>query len=334
MEGTVTLQNSTSTVWDTALMSYALQETGIPAAHPMIRSSSSYLLSKQHKKYGDWSVHNPNTLPGGWGFSDSNTINPDVDDTTAALRAIHGIAGTDASFRKSSDLGLNWLLSMQNRDGGWPAFEKDANLEILTLLPLNEARAAAIDPSTADLTGRTLEYLGNKAGLGMRHPFIRRGADWLIAHQEEDGSWFGRWGVCYIYGTWAAVTGLSAVGISPDHSALHRATEWLLRIQNPDGGWGESCKSDHSLRYIPLGASTPSQTAWALDALIAVHPEPIPEINRGIQTLISLGHEEDWRTKYPTGAGLPGIFYSHYHSYRYIWPLLTLGHYQTKYKAF
>jgi sporulenol synthase len=327
----ILVQNSTSTVWDTALLSHALQEAGVPADGKIIRASTSYLLSKQHSKFGDWRIHNANAVPGGWGFSDSNTLNPDVDDTTAALRAIKNRTATHLSYQQAWNRGLNWLLSMQNDDGGWPAFEKNTDQELLTLLPVNGAKSVAIDPSTADLTGRTLEFLGNSAGLGIHHSFIRKGADWLLDRQEKDGSWYGRWGICYIYGTWAALTGLIAVGVPPGNSAVRKGTRWLLSIQNEDGGWGESCKSDRIMHYTPLGASTPAQTAWALDALIAVHASPIPEMTKGVQRLTSLLHEENWYTDYPMGAGLPGIFYSHYHSYRHIWPLLALSHYKNKY---
>ncbi|MCD9026091.1 squalene--hopene cyclase [Cohnella silvisoli] len=330
-DGKIFLQNSLSTVWDTALISSALQEAGTSPDSPMIRRASSYILSQQQLKFGDWSIRNRNPVPGAWGFSDSNTLNPDIDDTTAALRAIKRMSLTSPVYRDAWNRGLNWILSMQNKDGGWPAFERDTDKAHLTWLPMDGAKSAAIDPSTADLTGRTLEYLGRFAGLGIRHSFIRRGADWLIEHQEKDGSWYGRWGICYIYGTWAALTGMISVGIDPDHSALRRGTEWLLSIQNNDGGWGESCGSDREMKYIPLGASTPSQTAWALDALIAAHRKPVPEIDKGIGRLIEALHEEDWKTSYPTGAGLPGSFYVHYHSYRFIWPLLTLSHYIKKY---
>lgn len=326
-----TMQNSPSTVWDTALITYALQEAEKPDDHFAIKQAASYLLSRQQHKTADWSIHNPDTIPGGWGFSESNTINPDVDDTTAVLRVIRGLSMTHPSYQEPWNLGLNWALSMQNKDGGWPAFEKNTNKEMLTWLAIDGAKSAAIDPSEADLTGRTLEYLGNFAGLDMRQEFIKRGTKWLIQHQEKDGSWYGRWGVCYIYGTWAALTGLQAVGLPPEHDTLKKGAEWLLSIQNADGGWGESCHSDRLLRYVPLGESTPSQTAWALDALIAVKPEPTPEVDRGIQRLIASMHEEDWKSSYPTGAGLPGNFYSNYHSYRYIWPLITLSHYRKKY---
>jgi len=329
--GTTTMQNSPSTVWDTALLAYTLQEAGIAADHLTIRRAAAYLLSKQQDKTADWSIHNPDTIPGGWGFSETNTINPDVDDTTAALRAIRRLSNTNSTYLDSWNRGLNWVISMQNNDGGWPSFEKNTNNEILTWLALNGAKSAAIDPSEADLTGRTLEYLGNFARLDIRHEFIKRGTNWLVRHQEKDGSWYGRWGVCYIYGTWAALTGLAAVGLPANHEPLQQGARWLMDIQNPDGGWGESCQSDRLRHYVPLGESTPSQTAWALDALIAVQAQPTPEVDQGIQRLIALLHEDDWKSTYPTGAGLPGYFYSHYHSYRYIWPLLTLSHYKKRY---
>ncbi|GAA0358481.1 squalene--hopene cyclase [Bacillus horti] len=327
-----TIQNSPSTVWDTALIAYAMQESELDENNKSIQSAATYLYTRQHYKLGDWSIHNPNISPGGWGFSESNTINPDVDDTTAALRAIESFSASSDSYLDSWNRGLFWVISMQNDDGGWPAFEKNTNKEILTWIAIDGARSAAIDPSEADLTGRTLEYLGNFAGLDTGHDFIQRGTKWLMNHQEQDGSWYGRWGICYIYGTWAALTGLTAVGVSPQHATIQKGVQWLLSIQNTDGGWGESCRSDKLRRYIPLGASTPSQTAWALDALIAVHPQPTDEIDKGIRKLITLLHEDNWMTSYPTGAGLPGMFYIHYHSYRHIWPLVALSHYRKKYE--
>lgn len=329
--GRTTIQNSPSTVWDTALIAYALQEAGLSGDHAAIRKAAAYLRSRQHRKAGDWQIHNPGVAPGGWGFSDTNTIIPDVDDSTAALRAIHSLAEREPSYLEPWNRGLNWVLTMQNDDGGWPAFEKNTNKEMLTWLAIDGAKAAAIDPSEADLTGRALEFLGNFARLDSRHEFIRRGADWLIRHQKADGSWYGHWGVCYIYGTWAALTGLKAAKLASDHKAVAQGARWLLSIRNPDGGWGESCRSDQEERYVPLRASTPSQTAWALDALIVVNDRPTAEIDQGIARLIAMLHEDGWTASYPNGAGLPGHFYVHYHSYRYIWPLLALGHYRKKY---
>jgi sporulenol synthase len=329
--GEVFLQNSPSAVWDTALVSHALQEAGTGTGSKTIRDAASYLLSKQQRKFGDWKIHVKNPVSGGWGFSDSNTIHPDVDDTTAALRAIKRFSPIEPSYSEAWNRGLYWILSMQNDDGGWPAFERNTDSKLLALIPMDGTLKLAFDSSTVDLTGRTLEFLGNTAGLGIRHKFIRRGADWLVGHQEKDGSWYGRWGVCYIYGTWAALTGMMAVGIDSEHPAVRSGVRWLLSIQNPDGGWGESCQSDRLKRYVPLGTSTLSQTAWALDALIAAYSNPVPEIERGVKNLIASLYTDDWTTSYPTGAGLPGKFYIHYHSYRYIWPLLALSHYTKKF---
>ncbi|MEK8129489.1 squalene--hopene cyclase [Paenibacillus filicis] len=332
VDGHLHQQNSPSMIWDTALLSAGLQQAGISPDSGVIRRANDYLRGMQHPTEGDWALHMKNPIPGGWGFSESNTRNPDVDDTTAALRALRPAAGLKSSDRDAWNRGLNWVLSMQNKDGGWPAFERGVTNELLALLPIDGAASAAIDPSTADLTGRTLEFLGATAGLGTKHPFVRRGVEWLEQHQEPDGSWYGRWGICCIYGTWAALTGMMAVGVVPEHPHVDKAVRWLLDIQNKDGGWGESCASDHKKRYIPLGASTPSQTAWALDALIAVHPAPIPAIEQGMRKLIAQLQEDDETTRYPTGSGLPGFFYSHYHSYRYIWPLFALSHYHRKYR--
>ncbi|MEC0372234.1 squalene--hopene cyclase [Paenibacillus chibensis] len=331
VDGRTTMQNSPSTVWDTALITYVLQEAGTAQDHMAIQRASDYLVCMQQDTKANWSIHNPDTEPGGWGFSESNTRNPDVDDTTAALRAIHTRSTSSTAYRASWNRGLNWVLSMQNQDGGWPAFEKNTNKKMLTWLAIDGAKSAAIDPSEADLTGRTLEFLGNFAGLDSKHTLIQRGTKWLVEHQEKNGSWYGRWGVCYIYGTWAALTGLKAAGLSSSHETLKKGAEWLLRIQNADSGWGESCQSDRLLRYVPLGESTPSHTAWALDALIACEPKPTSAVDQGILRLITSLHENDWKTFYPTGAGLPGNFYSHYHSYRYIWPLLALSHYKSSY---
>ncbi|MBJ6359769.1 squalene--hopene cyclase [Paenibacillus sp. GCM10012307] len=329
--GRITIQNSPSTIWDTALLTYALQTSGLSDSHPAIRRAAAYLRGKQQDKPGDWSIHNPGVPSGGWGFSEPNTIIPDVDDSTAALRVLAGFSRSGPEWREAWNRGLNWVISMQNKDGGWPAFEKDTSNHLLIWLAIDGAKSAAIDPSEADLTGRTLEYLGNFTGMDTRHTVVRRGTDWLIGNQGKDGSWYGRWGVCYIYGTWAALTGLVATGVPSSHHAVQKGVKWLFDIQNEDGGWGESCKSDRLLQYTPLGESTPSQTAWALDALIASLPSPNAKLNRGVNRLIAALQEDNWKSEYPTGAGLPGNFYIHYHSYRYIWPLLALSHYKQKY---
>ncbi|MBW7455987.1 squalene--hopene cyclase, partial [Paenibacillus sepulcri] len=217
-DGQRMLQNTNSTVWDTALISYALQEAGTPADSPAARNAGAYLLSRQHTKLGDWKLGVRHPLAGGWGFSDINTINPDMDDTTAALRAISGMK--DPRYEAASSRGLQWLLSMQNNDGGFAAFERNIDNPLLLWLPIEGGKDAATDPSTADLTGRTLHYLGHTLGLTARHRFVEHAAEWLYHNQENDGSWYGRWGVCYIYGTWAALTGLMAAGEPAEQPAI------------------------------------------------------------------------------------------------------------------
>nr|WP_216367170.1 squalene--hopene cyclase [Geobacillus sp. MR] len=329
IDGHVHLQYTTASVWNTALASYTLQEAGVPMTDRAIEKANRYLLSRQHVRYGDWAVHNPYSTPGGWGFSDVNTMNPDVDDTTAALRAIRQAAAKETAFRHAWDRANQWLFSMQNDDGGFAAFEKNVSSRFWRYLPIEGAEFLLMDPSTADLTGRTLEYFGTFAGLTKDQRAVSRAVDWLLSHQERNGSWYGRWGICYIYGTWAAITGLTAVGVPAHHPALQKAVRWLLSIQNDDGGWGESCKSDGAKTYVPLGDSTP--VAWALDALVAAAERPTPEMKAGFRALFRLLHHPDWTASYPVGQGMAGAFYIHYHSYRYIFPLLALAHYEQKF---
>ncbi|WP_226579803.1 prenyltransferase/squalene oxidase repeat-containing protein [Halobacillus litoralis] len=319
-------QNSPSAVWDTALLMYVLQMPPSPSYD--LNAGVHYLLNQQHSYYGDWMMNLPSVSPGGWGFSTSNSIHPDVDDTTAALRAISPYASSNPVIQDRFVRGLNWVTAMQNDDGGWPAFEKDKTHPLLSYVPMDGAAHASLDPSTADLTGRTIEFLGHHAKFPKTDPRIHKAIQWLKKHQEPDGSWYGRWGISYIYGTWSALTGLSAVGLSTGDPCVHNGIQWLESIQNKDGGWGESCLSDEKEQYIPLKASTPSQTAWALDALISVHKQKTPTIERGIDSLLNqLEEETAWTYQYPTGAGLPGKFYVYYHSYNYIWPLLVLKKY-------
>ncbi|WNS77587.1 squalene--hopene cyclase [Bacillus sp. DTU_2020_1000418_1_SI_GHA_SEK_038] len=325
------MQYTTATVWNTSLINYALQEAGVSVKDGMVIRANHYLLKRQHYKYGDWIINNPGALPGGWGFADMNTIHPDVDDTTSSLRSIARIAMTNPSYRPPWEKGVSWVLSMQNNDGGWPAFEKNTNSKLLQLLPIEKAEFLLTDPSSADLTGRTLEFLGNYTNLPKKYSPIQRGINWLTNSQEENGSWYGRWGICYIYGTWGAITGLRAAGVFPGHRTIAKAVNWLKVVQNPDGGWGESCKSDSDKSYVPLKASTLTHTAWALDALISAYDQPTKEIESGIQFILDNLNKDDWTTDYPKGQGMAGDFYLHYHSYRYIFPLLALAHYKGKY---
>jgi sporulenol synthase len=326
------MQYTTATVWNTSLISYALQKAGISPTEPVVANANRYLLKRQHSKYGDWIVHNRWGLPGGWGFSHINTMHPDIDDTTSSLRAISNLVQQDPLFHQAWDRGINWLFSMQNDDGGWPAFEKNVDKKLLNLLPIEGGKFLLTDPSSADLTGRTLEFFGVYTNLSKHHPSIKRGVNWLIQHQEKNGSWYGRWGICYIYGTWAAITGLIASGVSSRHHSIQKAINWLNKIQNHDGGWGESCNSDRMNTYIPLGASTLTHTAWAVDSLIAAADQPTPEIQAGVTFLLEAFDKNDWTRSYPQGQGMAGGFYMHYHSYQYIFPLLALSHYKKKFR--
>ncbi|SMO37417.1 terpene cyclase/mutase family protein [Melghirimyces algeriensis] len=332
VKGGLHLQETTSTVWDTALISYALQEAGVSAQHPAIQKGVRYLLSRQHVRYGDWALRNPGESPGGWGFSDINTMNPDLDDTSYSLRALGPSTRMDYQIFESWNRGGRWALSMQNRDGGWSAFEKNTDKKWpKVLLPATDARTVWTDPSTNDLTGRMLEWIGNHLGWKQGHPVVDRAVRFLLRNQESDGSWFGRWGIAYIYGTWAALTGLTAVELKHRDDSIRRGVDWLLSIQNKDGGWGESCESDVQRKYIPLNRSILVQTAWAVDALVAVYDRPVPALEAGVFRLLEMVKNMDSLEKYPTGGGLAGQFYIYYHSYPYIWPLVALSHYQKKF---
>lgn len=331
INGYTHMQYTTASVWNTSLINSTLQIAGIAPTDPMITKSIQYLLNHQQNKYGDWVVHDPDVLPGGWGFADNNTIHPDVDDSTASLKSLARSVPGDIRLHQSWDRGVRWVLSMQNEDGGWPAFEKHTNSELLSLLPIEGGESMILDPSSADLTGRTLEFLGNYTDLHTNDLSIKKGVNWIVHHQEDNGSWYGRWGICYIYGTWAAMKGLKAVGLSSADRSMMDGVKWLEEIQNEDGGWGESCKSDSLQTYVPLNHSTLTHTAWAVDALIAAEDQPTKSIKRGIHYLLEHLHRNDWTTDYPKGQGMAGAFYIHYHSYRYIFPLLALSHYRNKF---
>ncbi|MBS4217975.1 squalene--hopene cyclase [Bacillus sp. FJAT-49711] len=331
INGHTHMQYTTANVWNTSLISFTLQKAGISSDDPMITKANDYLLSRQQYKYGDWAIHAPGIPPGGWGFSDIDTMEPDVDDTTASLRAISPLVQQDAQYRDSWDKGVYWVTSMQNSDGGWPAFERNVDKKIFNLMPIEGARFLLGDPSSADLTGRTLEFLGHYTNLPKNTKMIESGKDWLLKDQKKDGSWYGRWGICYIYGTWAAITGLMASGGEPKDANIQKAINWLKSIQNKDGGWGESCQSDFNHTYIPLRASNITQTAWAVDTLIAVHNKPTQEIQSGIMYLKDAILKNNWTVDYPVGQGMGDAFYIHYHSYKYIFPLLTLANYDKKY---
>ncbi|MFB6766622.1 terpene cyclase/mutase family protein [Bacillus altitudinis] len=319
-QGKIYAENSTSTVWDTALVSYASQRAGRKRQDPMIMNSFNYLLDRQQMKKADWAVHNRHAAPGGFGFSHINTNNPDCDDTQIVLKAIP---------KKYAPLqwkrGYDWLLSMQNRDGGFSAFEKNQDHFLLRHLPLESAEDAAIDPSTPDITGRVLHLIGLEEKETASPSILRkkdRCVKWLIDHQEKNGSWFGRWGVCYIYGTWAALTGLKAAGIPSSHPAVQKACRFLKQIQLEDGSFGESCKSAELKTYVPLSFGTVVQTAWATEALLQYEKANNAAILKAVSFLVNHHHTEE-AMYYPVGIGLPKQFYITYHSYPFVFPMMA-----------
>lgn len=325
------IQNSPSVVWDTALLSRAvreaqdvvLQESPGPAA---LVNADRFLWSKQQKQYGDWKRNDPGVLPGGWGFEEQNVFHPDVDDTIAGLEALaHSVHSP--TYRQKWERGVRWLHSMQNDDGGWPAFERNTDLKLLEWIPIPGAQYVAVDPSTADITGRALFFFGRFKKWTLKEDDALRAVNWLLKQQHTDGSWLGRWGISFIYGTWAALSGLTAVGLPVSHRAVSKGITWLISKQHEDGGWGESCRSDEAGHYVPLHRSTLSQTAWALDALLTAGRRKSPAVHRGMDYILRHLFDESESFDYPTGAALPGSFYVIYHSYRRIWPLKVLVHY-------
>lgn len=316
---TIHLQNSPSLIWDTALAASAMQAAGSHSDDPSFQKATDFLLEQRHAKNG------------GWGFSKSNSIHPDVDDTQAALRALTPFAHKP-HYQTAWRTGIRWLLERQNQDGGWAAFEKNSRSSLVRLLKLQNLADTALDPSAADLTGRTIEFLSRNVRMNHTHPTISKGINWLVRHQQANGSWKGRWGISYIYGTWASVTGMRAAELPSSHPSIVKAISWLESVRLPDLGWGESCSSDTEDHFVPLTYSTVVHTAWALDTLVAVHERPTLAMQQTLSQLLKWMQEESKRTIYPTGAGLPGQFYIHYHSYRYIWPLVAISHYAQKYE--
>jgi squalene-hopene/tetraprenyl-beta-curcumene cyclase len=314
-----------SPVWDSAISAYALGEAGRNT--PALRKCADWLLSKEIRRKGDWSIKRPNTEPSGWAFEFRNDHYPDIDDTAMVLLSfVHARATNQEAHQACERRALNWLLAMQGRDGGWAAFDVDNNWEILTHVPFADHNAM-LDPTCPDITGRVLEALAAQ-GLTREHPAVQRGVDYLIRNQSADGSWFGRWGVAYIYGTCFALRGLAAA-MEDDHEPhVQRGNEWLRSIQNADGGWGESCASYDSGIYASA-PSTPSQTAWAILGLIAGGDTRSSSVQHGIEYLLDTQRPDgNWDEELATGTGFPKVFYLNYHLYSLNFPLMALAAYQ------
>ena len=317
-----------SPVWDTGLTMLALLKSGLSPSHPNLVRAASWLLDKQTVSQGDWSVKNKTTPPGGWYFQFNNEFYPDLDDTCVALMVLKLIRYPDRSRnRLAQEKGLRWLLDMQCRNGGWASFDRDNDHSLFTHVPFADHNAM-LDPPTADITGRILEML-SYFGYTRRSACVVRAIRFLRQEQEPDGSWFGRWGVNYLYGTWQVLKGLNAIGEDLSQPYVQNAAQWLRSRQNSDGGWGESCESYQDRSQGEKGPSTPSQTAWAVMGLISSGDCSSPTLLRGIDYLLHRQNPRgDWDEPQFTGTGFPGVFYLRYQYYRNYFPLFALGMFQ------
>jgi len=312
-----------SVVWDAAIAAFALGEAEQPPRYALQRCAD-WLLTKEVRQKGDWSVKRPHTPPSGWYFEFANEFYPDIDDTAMVLLALSRCRSSrppdqEAATRRA----IQWLLDMQSKDGGWAAFDVDNNWRSLSSVPFADHNAM-LDPTCPDITGRVLEALC-ACGCDRAHPAVLRGIEFLVQSQEQDGSWYGRWGVDYIYGTCFALRGLAAAGVNDREPYIQRALEWVRSIQNFDGGWGESCESYKRATYV-AAPSTPSQTAWAILALLAGGDTTSSSLQDGIDYLLRTQNSDGtWDESLATGTGFPQVFYLSYHLYRNSFPLLALN---------
>ncbi len=319
------LEACQSPVWDTVLTMIGLADAGLPSDHPALVKAGEWVLGEEIRGPGDWQVRRPSVAPGGWAFEFDNDVYPDTDDTAEVVLALRRIALPAAEAKPAIERGLRWLAGMQSKDGGWGAFDADNTRALVNKLPFCDF-GAVIDPPSADVTAHIVEAFAAEGLAG--HPAVRRGVVWLLRAQEADGSWFGRWGANYVYGTGAVVPALIAAGVRPSKPAIRRAVAWLADHQNPDGGWGEDLRSYDDPALAGQGASTASQTAWALLALLAAGEQDGAAAERGVRWLAATQRPDgSWDEPQYTGTGFPGDFYINYHLYRLAFPLSALGRY-------
>lgn len=320
------LEACQSPVWDTALAIIALSDTGMAGDDRAILKAADWLLGEEIDVRGDWAERRRELPPGGWAFEFHNDNYPDIDDTAEvvlALRRVAQSARIDSACRR----GVSWSVGMQSRSGGWGAFDVDNESSAVAKLPFCDF-GEVTDPPSADVTAHMIEMLAAEDYVDP--DVIRRGVDWLWSAQESDGSWFGRWGVNYVYGTGAAIPALLAAGVPRSDLRITAALDWLVKHQNPDGGWGEDLRSYVDGGWRGRGASTPSQTAWALLALLAAGEQRSLAVERGVEWLIDRQEPDgSWDEPYFTGTGFPWDFSINYHLYRIVWPLMALGRYTT-----
>jgi len=321
------IQPCLSPIWDTSINIIALIESGVPADDSALQKAAGWLRDKEVKIRGDWAVNNPHPEASGWAFEYNNIQYPDTDDTAMVLMALRLVQPRDGeSLQQLFRRALAWQLSFQCRDGGWAAFDKEVTQGWLEDMPFADHNAI-LDPTCSDLTARTLELLGY-IGFHPKNERVRTAIQYLIDTQDDDGSWYGRWGVNYIYGTWQVLRGLRAIDQDMTQDWILRGRDWLESCQNSDGGWGETCSTYENPATKGIGASTASQTAWAVMGICACGDLDRPSIQRGLRFLLGTQKPDgSWDEPQITGTGFPGVFYLKYDMYRQNFPLLALATY-------
>jgi squalene-hopene/tetraprenyl-beta-curcumene cyclase len=323
-------------VWDTAQAMYALGEAGVHRDDPRMLKAADWILSKEVRQKGDWAEKVKNVEPGGWYFEFNNEFYPDVDDTGQVLMALNCVENPRERYQHEvCQRAINWIWAMQCKNGGWAAFDKDNTKSIFQYIPFADHNAM-LDPPTVDITGRMLEMLA-QYGFTRKDPRVEKAVRFILKEQEPDGSWFGRWGVNYLYGTFLVLRGLEAMGMWNHEPAVQQAAEWIRMVQNSDGGWGETCGTYDDPNQRGIGPSTPSQTAWAVLGLLAAGDTRSDSVAKGVRWLIERQHNDgSWDELVPgrngesyyTGTGFPRVFYLGYHLYKQYFPLLALTNYE------
>ena len=315
-------------VWDTAYAMFALGEAGLPSTDPRMVKSADWILQKQVRKPGDWTVKNKKGKPGGWYFEFNNEFYPDVDDTAMVALGLAQVEHPNGRYQlESVERAIDWVISMQCKNGGWASFDKDNDRMVFQYIPFADHNAM-LDPPTVDITGRILEMLATY-GYDKNRPAVKKALKFIRDEQEPDGSWFGRWGVNYLYGTMQVLRGLEAMGTDHHEPYVQQAAEWIRMVQNPDGGWGETCGSYDDPNTKGIGPSTPSQTAWAVMGLLAANDTRSDSVAKGVAYLLKTQKKDgSWDEPWYTGTGFPRVFYLMYHMYRQYFPLIALTTYK------
>jgi squalene-hopene/tetraprenyl-beta-curcumene cyclase len=321
------MQPCMSPVWDSAYALFVLGQAGVPENDPRLVKCADWILQKQVRTVGDWKVKNPKGQPAGWYFEFNNEFYPDVDDSAMVCLALTHAEHPNGRYqRESIQRAIDWIFSMQCRNGGWASFDKNNDRMVFEHIPFADHNAM-LDPPTVDITGRILEMLA-AYGYDQIHPAVKRALKFIRDQQEPDGSWFGRWGVNYIYGTMLVLRGLEAMGVDYHEPHVQQAAEWLRMVQNCDGGWGETCGSYDDPDSKGIGPSTASQTAWAVLGLLAANDLRSDSVARGMAYLLRTQKKDgSWDEPFFTGTGFPRVFYLKYHMYREYFPLLALTTY-------